>query len=102
MNKDIKKTLERRREILYKKIDQIWKLEQEKARLRSKKQNVRKEIKSGKRQAGRVRSSSPYGTAAGSISTNQEIAKSTQDRINNLALEQTKFLEDIRDYIINI
>lgn len=102
MNKDIEKTLKKRHKILLEKVNKIWNLEKEKAKLRSKKQNIRKEIKSGKKQAGRVRSSSSHGTAAGSISTNEGIAEAVQIRIDNLAAEQGEFLEDIRKYVINI
>jgi hypothetical protein len=101
MDKKIESTMEKRYDFLITKTNEIWKLEKKKGDLRDKLQEIRMEIKLGKNQTRRRTPLMEYGTAAGGIKKNEEIAENIKKEIDRIKKEQLEALEEIEN-LINI
>ncbi len=99
MDRNIESTMKNRHDFLVAKTNKIWQLEKEKGKLRNSLQETRKEIRLGKKQAGRRMPSMEYGTAAGGIGKNIEIAENIEKDIDRIKKEQLELLEKIKSFI---
>jgi hypothetical protein len=98
MHREIESTMKKRHDFLVAKTNEIWHLEKEKGYFRNKLQEIRKEIKLGKRQAGRI-NFMDYGNAAGGIGKNEKIAESVKKEIDEIKAKQLKLVEEIKNFI---